>query len=251
MDSYEWIAPLAGFLLVITAPAPAQQPDTIRVGSPSLRGAALAPGSYTIVSVRRAEGKDTPNSTTRITIMRAGTGADEVYLIQSIHASAAGDTTIGAITARASDFALVHHRVKGVHDSTAVAAADGFVTGWVVLPNQPVSLIDQPLPEPVFPMDGQVPWLFPLLPLDDGYVAAIPHFSQWAGGTKWTSVRVLGSEKIDVNGKLLDCWKVDGGELFRGYRVTYWVDKDARRIVRGVARGAEGAPEYWSWLAAP
>jgi len=133
MDSYEWIAPLAGFLLVITAPAPAQQPDTIRVGSPSLRGAALAPGSYTIVSVRRAEGKDTPNSTTRITIMRAGTGADEVYLIQSIHASAAGDTTIGAITARASDFALVHHRVKGVHDSTAVAAADGFVTGWVVL----------------------------------------------------------------------------------------------------------------------
>lgn len=241
--------PLAVLLLVITEVAAAQRPDTLRVGSSALRGAELLTGTYRMVSVRRANGHDAPNSTTVITIRRDGTGPGAVYVIASVHASAGGDTTIAAITARASDFALVHHRVRGSADSTAVTAGDGFLTGWVVLPGQPVSLIDQPLVRPLFPMDGQVPWLFPLLPLADGYAAVIPHYSPWARGTKWTSVRVLGSERIELNGETVHCWKVDGGELFPGYRVTYWVDKGRRRVVRGVARGDPDDPEFWSWLA--
>jgi len=100
-------------------------------------------------------------------------------------------------------------------------------------------------------VEGQVPWLFPLLPLREGYAAAIPHFNPWQGGETWAEIRVVGPETIDLHGREVACWKVDGGELFRGYRVTYWIDRDTRRIVRSEARGAGDGPVYWSELAAP
>lgn len=238
----------------LTAAAPtvaAQDVDTVRVGSSVLRDVQLQTGTYTIESVQRVDGRDTPLSVTTQAITRDRHGGIDVYVIHTTHAAADGDTTTGVIVARASDFALVHHRVKAVGDSTAVAVADGYLTGWVVLPGEPIRLLDQRLVGSVFPIEGQVPWLFPLLPLEEGYAAAIPHYSQWAGVEQWFTIRVVGLERVTLNGQELDCWKVDGGELFPGYRATYWVDQRSRRVVQGVARGTEPGPEYWSWLRMP
>jgi hypothetical protein len=148
-----------------------------------------------------------------------------MYTIHTTHVSAEGDTTIGVIVARAHDYALLHHRVKAENDSAAIAVSAKYVTGWVVLPDEPIELIDQQLNGSVFPIEGQIPWLFPLLPLADGYSAAVPHYSQWAGSEEWSMIRVVGSERVILNGHERDCWKVDGGELFPGYGVTYWVEK--------------------------
>ena len=233
-------------LATLVPPAAAQQLDTIRVGSRALRGADLRTGTYIMESFRRADGQDTRISTTTQTITRERHAGLEVYVIRTTHAAAGNDTTVGVIVARASDFALVHHRVKAPGDSAAITATDGYLTGWVVLPEEPVRLLDQRVAGPVFPIEGQIPWLFPLLPLAEGYAAAIPHYSQWEGTVQWSTLRVLGTEQITLGGQAVDCWKVDGGELFPGYRVTYWVDKGMRRIVQGVARGPEPGPEFWS-----
>jgi hypothetical protein len=231
-------------------PAAAQNVDTIRVGTPSLAAAELELGSYTMLSVQRVDGEDTPISTTTLEIRRERTAARDTYVILSRHMSADGDTTVGELVVSADDFALIHHRVKGLRDSAVVAATPTHLTGWVVLPDEPIRLIDEQRDAAVFPVEGQVPWLLHLLPLQDGYAAAIPHYSQWAGQEEWDLIRVVGEERVTLDGGEYDCWKVDGGELFPGYGVTYWVDKHTRRIVQGVARSAGGGPEYWSWVQA-
>lgn len=233
-----------------TRPAVAQHVDTIRVGTPSLAGAELQPGTYTMVSVQRVDGEDAPISTTTLTIARVRLETGNAYVIRSRHASADGDTTVAELMVRPEDFALIHHRVKGLRDSAVIAATPTHLTGWVVLPGEPIRLIDKPGGGWVFPVEGQVPWLFPLLPLQNGYAAAIPHYSQWANQEEWDIIRVVGEEHVTLDGGEYDCWKVDGGELFPGYGVTYWVDKGTRRIVQGVARSDGGGPEYWSWVQA-
>jgi hypothetical protein len=229
----------------------AQHVDTVRVGSAALRDASLQTGTYTIESFQRVDGRDTPISTTTQAVTRDRQGDLDVYIVHTAHVSAGGDTTVSVIVARASDFALLHHRVKADQDSAAVTVTAGYLTGWVVLPGEPTRLIDQRLERPVFPIEGQVPWLFPLLPLAEGYRAAVPHYSEWEGREDWTTIRVVGSERLTQDGRVLDCWKVDGGELFPGYQVTYWVEKTTRRVVRGVARGSEAGPEFWSQLRTP
>jgi hypothetical protein len=236
-------------LLILCAGASleAQQVDTIRVGSSVLHGARPPLGSQFTESFARADGVDHPISTTTQGITRGRHGNQDVYVIHTTHASAAGDTTVGTIVIRHPDFALLHHKVTAAHDSAAVTANSGHLTGWVVLPDQPIRLIDQALDHPVFPIEGQIPWLFPLLPLREGYAAAIPHFSEWQGGEEWTTIRVVGDEPLEHGGRVLDCWKVDGGELGPpGYRAMYWVDKSTRRIMQGVLRGEGAGPEYWA-----
>lgn len=251
MNTFRCAGLLATWLIGVTPAVAAQHVDTVRVGNPALRDARLQPGTYTIESFRRADGHDTPISTTRQAITRDRQADVDVYVIHTTHASAGGDTTIGVIVARASNYALLHHRVKAARDSAAVAVTNGHVTGWVVLPGEPTRLIDQRLERPVFPIEGQIPWLFPLLPLAEGYAAAVPHYSQWEGREEWSTIRVVGAERLTQDGRELDCWKVDGGELFPGYRVTYWVEKSTRRVVQGVARGAEAGPEFWSRMRTP
>lgn len=239
---------LVGCTLAVVPTVAAQQVDTVRVGSLAFSGVSLQTGMYSMESFRRADGQDTPISTTSQAISRDRQGDLDMYTIHTTHVSAEGDTTIGVIVARAHDYALLHHRVKAENDSAAIAVSAKYVTGWVVLPDEPIELIDQQLNGSVFPIEGQIPWLFPLLPLADGYSAAVPHYSQWAGGEEWSMIRVVGSERVILNGHERDCWKVDGGELFPGYGVTYWVEKGSRRVVQGVARGVEPGPEFWSKL---
>lgn len=224
----------------------ARQTDTVRVGSAALHGARLRAGTYAIESFRRVDGVDTPISTTTQSIARSRQGDREIYAIYTTHISADGDTTVASIVMRAADFALLHHRVKAAHDSVAVTANAGHLTGWVVLPDEPIRLIDRGLERPVFPIEGQMPWLWPLLPLEDDYAAAIPHFSAWQGAEEWATIRVVASELLQDGGQPRDCWKVDAGELWPGARVTHWVEKSTRHILRSVLRGSGSEPEYWS-----
>ncbi|MDH3297411.1 MAG: hypothetical protein OEM96_03920 [Gemmatimonadota bacterium] len=220
--------------------------DTVRVGSGSVRGAVLEAGTYTLANYLRDDGDDTRISTTTQTVEGDSVGGVEVWVISTEHVS--DDTTRSRITVRADDYSLVHHRVKGARDSTAVSANSEYLTGWVVLPDQPIALLDRVLEHPVFPVEGQIPWLFPLLPFAEGYSATVPHFNQWRGETSWKTIRVLGRETLEVAGTDFETWKIDGGELFSGYTVTYWVDRATRRIVRGVASGSGDGPVYWSEL---
>jgi hypothetical protein len=236
-------------LLAVVTPGvlAAQRVDTVRVGTEVLKGATLTPGAFVIENFQREEGLDKRVSTTRQAVRRGDLSGQPVWIIETVHAST--DTTRSSIVARADDFSLVHHRVKAPADSAVVSAGHGFLTGWVVLPDEPVRLLGSRLGRRVFPVEGQVPWLFPLLPLEEGYAAAIPHFNQWRGEESWQVIRVIGAVTIEIAGESFDCWTVDGGELFPGYRVTYWVDRRTRRIVRGVARGEGDGPVYWSQLA--
>lgn len=237
---------LAG--LILGAPSAAGQAvDTILVGNSAIRANLLPLGTERVESYVLRDGEKTPLSATSRTIRRSQAGDLDVFVIDATHASADGDTTVSSIVIRADDLSLVHQRVKGARDSAAVSVAKGHITGWVVLPEQPVQLLDLELDRPVFPIEGQVPWLFPLLPLESGFAAAIPHFSPWAGGVKWETIAVVASESIDHGGRRVDCWKVDTGPFGPpGYRGFHWIEKGTGRILQSVLTGGENQPAFWA-----
>ncbi len=243
-----WFILAANFVLWI-APylSPARVIDTVRVGSPQLRGAKLRLGTETIHSFMLHEGVKRPISTTTQTIWRGREGGQNVYIVRSIHVGPRGDTTAGTIVVRESDFALIRHKVKGVGDSAAIAFSGAQITGWVVLPEEPIRLLDLRVPEAVFPIEGQIPWLLTVLPFREGFAAAIPHFSEWEGEEVWKNVKVISSEDLQRDRRRVECWKVDTGQLGPpGYRAIRRIEKSTGRILQSVLRGSEGGPEYWS-----
>jgi hypothetical protein len=234
---------------VIGAPSPAAAngatADTVVVGSLALRDAKLRLGTETIRSAAIDSAGERPVNVIVQTISREREGGLGVYLIHSVGASARGDTTVGEIVVRADNLALIHHRVKGPHDSMAVACAGDHVTGWVVLPNEPVRLIDAVIAHPVLPVDGPAPWLLTVLPLAEGYSATLRRFDPWTGAEKTMSMRVLGSEKTEWQGRMYECWKIEDAPVgIPGYTTLRWVDRKTRRVLKTILRGKPGQVEY-------
>ncbi len=224
----------------------AQTADTLLAGNEALRADRLPFGLQVISSFKLENGKRQPTSSTEQTIFRTLVGSEQAIRIATTHVSSGGDTTRGEILIRARDFGLIHHRVEAKADSAAVSCSDGYLTGWVVLPEQPVKLLDQMLSRPVLPVDGPMSWLVCALPLREDYRVTIPRFNQWAGKEVWSEYHVLGSEGVEIAGQLLDCWKVDMGPIGPpGYRAMRWVAKDSGRVVQSVLRSDERELQYW------
>ena len=227
----------------------AQSPHIVRVGSSDLQGANLRSGTDTVDDFVVKDGVRQANGTTIRSIASLQDSSGSAYQISSLQWNPQGDTTVTTMVVRGLDLSLVFHRVKGTHDSAAVTASRIHLTAWVVLPDQPVRLLDLDLEHPVFGVEGQVPWLLPLLPFAPGYTAVVPHFSPWSGREKWDTVSVVGSEQVVIGARTYDCWKVDTGPLGPpGYRMTRWIDKRTRRIVQSALRGTSPGTEYWSYL---
>ncbi len=227
---------------------PAQSPHIVRVGSSDLQGATLRIGTDTVDDFMVKDDTRQATGTTIRSITTLPDSGGSAYQISSLQWNPQGDTTVTTMVVRGLDLSLIFHRVKGTHDSAAVTASRIHLTAWVVLPDQPVRLLDLALDHPVFGVEGQVPWLLPLLPFAPGYAAVVPHFSPWSGREKWDTVSVVGSEEVVIGGRTYDCWKVDTGPLGPpGYRMTRWIDKRTRRVVQSALRGASPGTEYWSY----
>jgi len=228
---------------------PAQSPHVIGVGSSDLQGAHPPIGTDTVDDFMVKDGVRQPTGTTVRTIAALPDASGAAYQISSLQSNPQGDTTVTTMVVHGQNLSLVFQRVKGTHDSAAVTASQSHLTAWAVLPDQPARLLDLALDHPVFGVEGQVPWLLPLLPLAPGYTAVVPHFSPWSGREKWDTVSVIGSREIMIGSRTYDCWEVDTGPLGPpGYRMTRWIDKRTRRVVQSALRGATPGPEYWSYL---
>lgn len=226
----------------------AQGPDTIRVGNPAIASSLMPLTTDTVDDYVLSSGHRQLTGTTVRSIVLHQDGPDHVYEIRAT-STGGGDTTFSTMAVRVRDLSLIFHRVKARSDSAAVTLSRDHLTGWVVLPNQPPVLLDRTLEHPVFGVEGQVPWLLPLLPFATGFRAVVPHFSQWSGVENWGAVVVVASERVTVAAQSFDCWKVDVGPLGPpGYRMYRWVDKQSRRVIQSVLRGTGTGPEYWSYL---
>jgi len=210
--------PLVRVMLCVLAfssshPAHAQTlADTIRVGSPSVNGSLLTFGSVVVEGFTIENGARALQSRTRQTIAPVRIDGQDFVVLRVSHETGT-DTSRSVVVLRRDDLALVHHSVRAARDSASVTVSGLHVTGWAVLPGTPTRLVDARLDQPVFPVEGQVPWLMGLLPLAEGYVAMIPYYSQWQGATTWRRIEVVGSETVEVGGTAVDCWKVDAGPL--------------------------------------
>ena len=222
--------------------------DTLRIGNHILDGATLFLGTTSIESFKLQQGVRTPVSRSIVTIDEGLDDGISVYKVSIIHSAAGrGDSALTTIVVRQKDFALLRHKVNASHDSAVVLYSQGFLSGWVVLPNKPVFLFDAGTSRPVFPVDGPAPWLLSALPLEENFNLVIPRYSMWDNREHNEELHVLGTEILERNGRKFECWKVDNGPFaIPGYRAFRWVDKQTKKILQTVLRGKPDEPEYWS-----
>jgi hypothetical protein len=226
----------------------AQGVDTIRVGDATIARSLMPLTTDTVDDYTVTGGQRQLTGTTIRSIAMHQERGDGVYEIRTT-STGAGDTTFSTMVVRVQDLSLIFHRVKARSDSAAVTVSRDHLTGWVVLPNQPAVLLDRTLEHPVFGVEGQLPWLLPLLPFTTGFRAVVTHFSEWSGAESFSTVAVVASERVTVAGRSFDCWELDTGPLGPpGYRMYRWVDKQSRRVIQSVLRGTGTGPEYWSVL---
>jgi hypothetical protein len=71
-----------------------------------------------------------------------------------------------------------------------------------------------------------------VLPLAQGYSAKVPGYLLEAGGKTWVTMEVTGSENIAAStaAPATDTWVVTAD--IGGQKVTHWVDKNTREIVK-------------------
>ncbi len=234
-------------MLACVLPLVAQQPALIRPGDRDLLRARMPLGADTIDNYVLEFGRERLAGSTVRVISLVTEGQDRHYEIRTAHWQTDRDTSHSVMAVRVRDLSLVFHRVKGPRDSAAVTVAAGHLTGWVVLPDRPILLLDRRLERPVFGVEGQVPWLLPLLPLAPGYRAVVPHFSQWAGVESADTVAVIGREPVVIGDRTFDCWHLDAGPLGPpGYRAHLWIDAATRRVVQAAVRSDRPATEWRS-----
>jgi hypothetical protein len=246
MKTCNRLAALIMLMAVFPVSLIGQRLDTVRAGSGSLRADLLMPGTYEHENYRvEGQNRILSSRTTQTVEVRGDT-----VVIRTTHASSS-DTSHSMTMVHRRDLALVHHEVRARRDSTNVTVNGDYLTGWSVLPGAPTQLIGLRMGRAVFPVEGQIPWLMGLLPLREGYRAAVPHFSEWTGKEGWDHLEVAAEEHVIVNGRGYDCWRVDAGPLGPpGYRMTRWIDSTTRRVVQSALRGPAGQTEYWSWMIA-
>ena len=221
--------------------------ETIRVGAPMLAGATLPLGTTYIESFKVEKGIHTPINQSIQTIVRSVEDGVPVYQVSIVHWAIGGDSALTSITLREKDFSLLRHKVKAPRDSAVVMYSSGHLSGWVVLPERPILLIDAKVPALVFPLDGPSPWLLSAFPLGENLSIILPRYSMWDNREVLTELKVVGTETLERGGMNIDCWKVDNGPFaIPGYRAYRWVDKKTKKILQTVLRGKADQPEYWS-----
>ena len=104
---------------------------------------------------------------------------------------------------------------------------DGHVVS-VVTRGDVVTGVDTVLTTPHLDL-AEFSMLIPALPLADGYATELPVFHYENGATN-TTVRVIGSDKIDYHDEARDVWIVEYGTAPATSR--HFVDKDTRDVLR-------------------
>lgn len=215
----------------------AQAPDTVRTGT-ALQIRFLAPGVDTVDSRQIQNGTESPVSIAVRTIERAG---DNWRIV--VHHSAVGrdDRTVDTTLVAGRDLHLMRKAIWALTDSAVVVYRNGRVTGWATPPNEERRSIDAQVAHPVLPDDGLLPWLWTLLPLSEGYAAAIETFGTWDGEMHVVTFRVIGSEEVEREGRKVDCWVVTSDRLEPyGIHARALVEKGTRRVVRSDAWTDDG-----------
>jgi hypothetical protein len=223
--------------------------DTLRPGNLILEDVSLPLGSVSFESIKIHQGTRTPVNKSVLTIRQGIEEGVPAYEVTILHQAAGrGDSALTTIVVRWHDLALLRHKVNASRDSAAVLYSHGFPSGWVVLPDKPILLIDRKISQPVFPVDRPVPWLLGSLPLKENFRAVLSRYSMWQDREVFDEIHVLGSETLKRNGKNIECWKVDNGPFaIPGYRAFRWVEKQSKKVVQTVLRGNDDQPEYWTF----
>ncbi len=236
-------------LLTLAGPTAAQQLRVITPGDRDLLRTRMPLTTDTLDNYVVQDGLERLSGSTVRAISLSRDAPEQLWEIRTSHWLTGRDTSHSTMAVRVADLSLAWHRVKAPRDSAAVTAVGRHLTGWVVLPDRPIRLLDRGLDRPVFGVEGQIPWLLPLLPLAPGFRAAVPHFSQWDGGETMDTVTVVGRERVAIGERSFDCWHVDAGPLGPpGFRRHIWIDAATRRVVQAALRGDGPGVEYLSRL---
>lgn len=221
-------APLT-LLLLLALPAAAQDGAALTPGNDALDLAYIQPGTttYTITVVqgdmRMAIG----------TYVQTLTVDEDAGLIQNVSAMDMMGQKF-ADTTRASwpDLAARYHASTNPERTLRFAVEDGMLAGEHTPADGTTEAFEMSVDGPVY----DSAWLDDIasaLPLAEGFSTTVSAYAYEAGGVADYALRVLGSEKLAVQGKApVDVWVVEATRPGEDQLPRFYLTKDGHNLVR-------------------
>jgi hypothetical protein len=162
----------------------------------------------------------------------------EVIRIQTVASPMVGQS-IDTVVFKQATFTPVRHRGRSAQRTLSLDYNGAKVTGSMVPASggtaQPIDVTSD---APLFD-SGSLDLALTVLPLAEGYSARLPAYMLEAGGKTAMTIRVTGSEQVTVAGAApTDTWVVEAE--MAGQKLTHWVDKATREIVKSSFSPAPG-----------
>ncbi|GLC25140.1 hypothetical protein [Roseisolibacter agri] len=217
-------------LLAVLAPGvlhaqPAQQPDTIRVGHPSVAHALAAGVDSTDTYFVAPSGERRLGVVYEERVVPVSGG----FLVVQRNARPDGRLlSLDSVAVDGRTLATRWHSDLTPRGSRRVTFANGRMAGTATDSAGTVTPVDLPAPSDAidYSLGSR---LVPHLPLREGYVATLA-LHDVTRGPQWTTVRVLGREDVAVKGATVSAWKV--ALEYGTFSATQWIDPTAKRMLR-------------------
>lgn len=226
------LALLGGLALSTGAPARAQQPappaPLVRPGDGAVDGSRLRPGTSTLRVVLSRDGQQVPLGRLTEELIATRVDGRAAYLrVQTMRSPMAGTVVDSAWLDRRTLAPLRRHSLD-VGGETRLRFQGPAVQGSVHPPGDTARVLSQRFEAPVFdanPLD----LVIRALPLTRGYRARLPAYDPSLGGRIVVAVRVVGSERVEVDGRQVDAWVVEATRDDRAAR--FWIERDGRAVL--------------------
>lgn len=224
--------------LLLTRPALAQQPDTIRVGDKRLHAARLQPGTrqYLVYFVNPAKPKNVGFWLWRRELQASQHQGQPVWRVQQ-HWYGSDSTSYREITSlvRADDFAPLYHDETVRGQRKAYNWHPQRVSGADSVSHNQAAAFQLVLPQPVFNWNLDIE-TFELLPLAAGKRFVIPFYDAGSPAPTYAEYTVTGRESLRLpGGQTVPCWKlVTEGRTPAGapYKQTFWLSQRGQEFLK-------------------
>jgi hypothetical protein len=148
-----------------------------------------------------------------------------------------GDQTDRTVIGK-SDLGLRSRAVRQGPVTIDLAVADGKISGRMAAGAQGAD-ISAPVDGILFADGAAGPLVLATLPLADGYTTVFRNFDLQPPKVRTVKLTVTGSEQVTVPAGAFDTFRIELTSSDDENKTIYWVAKESRKVVKGVASGPQ------------
>ena len=205
----------------------------------------------TLIEYKEIKGVKTKNAENERTIEKIKINNVKYYKVTTINRPVQSEniTTVIALLDY-GDLHIIQMQLNAKSDSGFVEFSNNQFIGWSQLPKEERKKIDMAyVGFPLVTSDAGINWIAGIIATKKDKKFALSHFALFANTVKWKIFHVLLKEKVRIESKLFNCWKVNAGPMGPPGFVSYlWFETKTGRLIKTELSKEGGETKFVSEL---